>query len=88
MFPDPMADGRLGIGGTDPPNAVPLAKSEPKPPVLRRDGEAIVAYPSRMLPLDKRELRRGACECKVFMSGMDFLTRREPGATWEAEAVR
>lgn len=30
-----------------------------------------------MFPLDDREVSRGACWCKVFISGIDFFTRRE-----------
>lgn len=72
--------GRLGTGGTpELPNAPPFAKSEPKP-LERREGDAIVAYPSRMFPLEARVVRRGACECSVFKSGMDFFIRNDPGA--------
>jgi len=75
--------GRLGTGGTDPlPKGLPLENKEPNPVETRRDGEAMVAYPSRILPLEARELRRGAWECNVFMSGMDFLARRELEVIW------
>jgi hypothetical protein len=76
---DPKEEGRLGTGGIEPPpNAeLPLEKREPKPADTRREGEAMVAYPSRILPFDEREVSLGACWCNVFMSGMDFLTRRE-----------
>lgn len=60
-----------------PNGLLPFEKSEPKLGVTRREGEAIVAYPSRILPFDEREVSRGACWCRVFMSGMDFLTRKE-----------
>lgn len=70
-------EGRLGTGGKGPEvPKVPLPKRDPKPPGERRDGEAMVAYPSRMFPLDARVVRRGACICKVFMSGIDFFMRR------------
>ena len=59
------------------PKAELLPKREAKPPGDRREGEAIVAYPSRILPLEAREAKRGACVCSVFMSGMDFFIRRE-----------
>jgi hypothetical protein len=37
-------DGRLGTGGTVPPNGVdPLENNEPKPAETRREGDAIVA---------------------------------------------
>lgn len=79
--------GRLGTGGIeDPPNA-PFPKSAPKPPGERRDGDAIVAYPSRIFPLEERVLRRGDCACKVFISGMDFLERRELADTCGADGV-
>jgi hypothetical protein len=74
--------GRLGTGGTELPllpNPLLFTKREPKWVEMRRVGVARVAKPSRMLPLDDLELRRGAVECRVFMSGMDFLTRREGG---------
>lgn len=84
-----MEEGRLGTGGIDPfANDPPLENSELNPVETRREGDAIVAYPSRILPLEARELSLGACECKVFMSGMDFLTRRELGATCEADGVK
>ena len=74
----PKEGGRLGTGGIELPKAeLPLEKREPKPPDIRREGEAIVAYPSRILPFDEREVSLGACWCNVFMSGMDFLIRRE-----------
>lgn len=30
-----------------------------------------------MFPLEARVVRRGACVCSVFMSGMDFFMRRD-----------
>ena len=74
-------EGRFGTGGTTPalpklPNPPPLPKSALNPLEERRGGDAIVAYPSRILPLEERVLSRGALVCSVFMSGMDFLARR------------
>jgi hypothetical protein len=85
--PPPFSDaaelGRLGTGGIELPlllpNPLPVPNREPKCVEMRRVGVARVAKPSRMLPLDERELRRGAAECRVFMSGMDFFTRSEGG---------
>ena len=84
LEPPPFSDaaelGRLGTGGIELlPNPLLEPNREPKWVEMRRVGVARVAKPSRMLPLDERELRRGAAECNVFMSGMDFLTRREGG---------
>lgn len=81
--PDPPLTpaGKLGTGGTVPalpklPNPPPLPNSAPKPPGERREGDAMVAYPSRMFPLDERVVSRGALVCSVFMSGIDFLERK------------
>jgi hypothetical protein len=50
-----MEEGRLGTGGTEPPlKGLPLENRELKPVETRREGEAIVAKPSRMLPLEAR----------------------------------
>jgi hypothetical protein len=68
-------EGRLGTGGIDPLPKPELAKRDPNPPGERRDGEAIVAYPSRMFPLEDRVFSRGTGFCSDFMSGMDFLAR-------------
>ena len=58
------------------PNAPPFAKSAANAPGDRREGEAIVAYPSRMFPFEDRVVSRGADGCwRDFMSGIDFLTR-------------
>jgi hypothetical protein len=54
-------------------------KKGPKWVEVQQVGVARVAKPSRMLPLDDLELRHSAVECRVFMSGMDFLTGREGG---------
>ena len=64
----------LGTGGMPLLNAA-LPNNAAKPGE-RREGEAMVAYPSRMLPLEERVWRRGACAWRLFISGMDFLTRR------------
>ena len=83
-FSGPWIDaGSVGTGGIDvSPFPVwlanePLPNSAPNPPGERREGDAMVAYPSRMFPLDARDVRRGAAVCSVFMSGIDFLVRSE-----------
>lgn len=58
------------------PNPPPVPKSAPNPPGERLDGDAMVWYPSRILPFDERVLRRGELVCSVFISGIDFLDRR------------
>lgn len=70
-------DGIIGTGGGVFPPCPP--NIELNPAVERRCVDAMVLKPSRMLPFDERVLRRCDCECKVFMSGMDFLTRK---AAW------
>jgi len=76
-------DGILGTGGIVPLLLLAngLLNRELSPAERRRDGEAMVAY-SLMFPFEARELRRGACACNVFMSGMDFLERKAFGAIW------
>ncbi len=80
--------GSVGTGGMDDSPLpvwaayVPLPNSAPKPPGERRDGDAIVAYPSRIFPLEARDVRRGAVVCSVFMSGIDFLVRSELAVIW------
>lgn len=42
-----------------------------------------------MLPLDARVVRRGACVCRVFMSGIDFFARKMlVGSVCELEGER
>ena len=54
-------EGRLGTGGTADPAKELFPNKLPNPPGDRRDGEAMVAKPSRRLPLEARAVRRGAC---------------------------
>ena len=69
-----MAQGPLGFDHMDGESSA--AKSAAKAPGDRREGEAIVAYPSRIFPLEDRVVNRGAVGCwRDFMSGIDFLTR-------------
>ena len=55
-------EGRLGTGGILVPNGLLLENKELKPEEMRRVEDAIVAKPSRMLPLDAREVSLGAWE--------------------------
>jgi hypothetical protein len=70
--------GRVGTGGT-PPSALSPLECPNKPlkfGVARLPAPEIVAYPSRMLPFEERELRRAEGACREERSGMDFLARR------------
>ena len=58
------------------PKALELPNRAAKPGD-RRDGEAMVAYPSRILPFEERVVKRGATCWRLFMSGIDFLARRD-----------
>ena len=53
--------GKIGTGGMTEPAKELFPNRLPNPPGDRREGDAIVAKPSRIFPFDAREVNRGAC---------------------------